>query len=136
VTFAAYKVPEIAESLAGAVRRGIRVVLVLESDSISGGKVDFDPLPHLLCNLATGAELYVWPLEQRHRDARGRHGSLHAKFAVADRRRLFVSSANLTEYAFNLNIELGVMLAGGSGPPEAARHVDELIRLGTLRRVS
>jgi hypothetical protein len=43
-----------------------------------------------------------------------------------------VSSANLTEFAFNLNIELGILVSGGHAPAEAARHVDELIRLGVV----
>ena len=135
VTFAAYKVPEVADALADAVRRGVRVVFVLESDAASGGKVDFDPLPHLVGELADAVEAYEWPVAERVRDVRGRHGTLHAKFAVADRHRLLVSSANLTEFAFNLNIELGVMLTGGTAPAEAAGHVDRMIRLGVFCRL-
>lgn len=75
----------------------------------------------------------MWPKEHRLKDERGRIGSLHAKFAVADRVRLLVSSANLTEFAFNLNMELGVLISGGHGPHEAAKHIDELLRTGVLR---
>lgn len=132
VTFAAYKVPAVADALAAAERRGVRVVFVLESDGGNGGKLDFDPLPHLRASGLQRAEVYTWPQEHRLRDERGRFGSLHAKFAVADRLRLLVSSANLTEFAFNLNIELGVIVTGGHAPAEAARHLDELIRLGVL----
>jgi len=136
VTFAAYKVPEVVEAIGAAVRRGVRVVFVLESDSVSGGKVDFDPLPHLLGGAAQHVEVFVWPLHERRRDARGRHGTLHAKFAVADRRRLLISSANLTADAFDLNIELGILLTGGTAPEEAAAQVDGLVRLGVLQRNS
>lgn len=135
VTFAAYKVPEVAEALADATRRGVRVVIVLETDVASGGKVDFDPLPHLAGEMADAVEAYVWPVAERATDSRGRHGTLHAKFAVADRHRLLVSSANLTEFAFNLNIELGIMLTGGAAPAEAAGHVDHMIRMGVFRRL-
>ncbi|UWE16603.1 DISARM system phospholipase D-like protein DrmC [Herbaspirillum huttiense] len=134
VTFAAYKVPAVADALAMAERRGVRVVFVLEIDERNGGKVDFNPLPHLRASGLRQAEVYSWPQELRMRDERGRFGSLHAKFAVADRERLLVSSANLTEFAFNLNIELGVMVTGGHGPAEAVRQLDELIRLGVLRQ--
>lgn len=134
VTFAAYKVPEVAEALADAARRKVRLVFVLETDAASGGKVDFDPLPHLAGELADAAEVYAWPMAERAKDARGRHGTLHAKFAVADRRRLLVSSANLTEFAFNLNIELGVLLTGGAAPAEAAGHVDRMVQLGVFCR--
>ena len=47
---------------------------------------------------------YRWPLERRPRDDEGRHGSLHAKCAVADRELLLISSANLTHYALSLNM--------------------------------
>ena len=134
VTFAAYKVPDVATAIHAALCRGVRVVLVLEQDEVSGGKVSFDPLPFLHGEASLSAEVYGWPLTQRKRDERGRYGSLHAKFAVADRQRLLVSSANLTEFAFDLNIELGVLLFGGSAPGEAVDHIDELIRLGVLRQ--
>ena len=62
--------------------------------------------------------------------------SLHAKFAVTDSERLLVSSANLTEHAFELNIELGVLLTGGKAPEEATSHIDTLVRLGILHRQS
>lgn len=133
VTFAAYKVPAVAHALGTAEGRGVRVVFVVERDEDNGGKVNFDPVPHLRASGLQRAEVYMWPQERRLRDERGRYGSLHAKFAVADRTRLLVSSANLTEFAFNLNIELGVLVTGGHVPAEAARHVDELIRQGVLR---
>jgi cardiolipin synthase len=132
VAFAAYRVPAVAAALQAALARGIRVVFVLETDD--SGKVSFDPLPVLQGGGALAAEVYYWPQNMRKRDLRGRHGTLHAKFAVADRERLLVSSANLTEFAFELNIELGVLLRGGTAPTEAAEHVDELIRRGVLCR--
>lgn len=46
--------------------------------------------------------MYVWPLDKRPKDGAGRHGSLHAKCAVADEAAAFTSSANLTKYALNL----------------------------------
>ena len=137
VTFAAYRVPEVADALGDAVARGVRVVFVLESSEAGkGGKVDFDPLPHLTTGAPGSMEVYAWPASQRPRDAQGRHGTLHAKFAVADRRQLLVSSANLTEFAFTLNIELGVLLTGGTGPAEVAGQVDQMIRLGVFQRVA
>lgn len=132
VTFAAYKVPAVADALAAAERRGVRVVCILESDEGNGGKLDFDPLPHLRASGLRRAEVYIWPQERRVRDERGRFGSLHAKFAISDRTRLLVSSANLTQFAFNLNIELGVTVIGGRAPADAANQVDELIRTRVL----
>ena len=135
VTFTAYKVPEIAQALAAASQRGVDVRIITESDVASGGKVEFDPIPHLAPELFDQIEVYGWPVAERPRDAAGRHGSLHAKFAVSDRSRLLVSSANFTDYAFNLNVELGVLITGGPAPVQAAAHIDQMIRLGKLRRV-
>lgn len=134
VAFAAYRVPEVAAAIRAAVVRQVRVVFVLETEGGVGGKVNFDPLPFLLPDGSLAVEVYHWPVERRKRDDRGRYGTLHAKFAVADRSRLLVSSANLTEYAFDLNIEMGVLLSGGSAPADAAAHVEEMIRRGTLER--
>ena len=134
VTFAAYRVPFVAAAIQAARRRGVRVVLVMETEESSAGKVSFDGLPFLQDANETPLEVYVWPLGMRTRDARGRHGSLHAKFAVADKSKLLVSSANLTEYAFELNMELGVLLSGGVAPAQAANHIEGLIRLGVLQR--
>lgn len=134
VTFAAYRVPAVATALDAAMRRGVRVVFVLESDD--SGKVSFDPLASLSAGGASTAEVFCWPQHKRKRDERGRHGTLHAKFAVADRQHLLVSSANLTEFAFELNIELGVLLTGGAAAGAATDHLESLIRTGVLQRQS
>jgi len=52
---------------------------------------------------------------------------------LVDGERLFVSSANLTEFALTLNIELGVLLSGGAAPRQMERNLTELIRTGVLR---
>ena len=65
----------------------------------------------------------------------GKPASLHAKCAVADGRILFISSANLTEYAMALNMELGVLINGGELPGRVVDHFGRLIENGTLRRM-
>lgn len=72
--------------------------------------------------------IYAWPLDKRVVDAQGRHGSLHAKCAMADQAMAFISSANLTEYALRLNMELGMLVKGGSLPRELAAHLRGLIQ--------
>ena len=62
-------------------------------------------------------------------------GILHVKCAVADGRWLFLSSANLTEYAFTINMELGVLVTGGSLPGQVQEHFDRLIANNLLCRV-
>ncbi|MFD4030960.1 hypothetical protein ACFWVP_10590 [Streptomyces sp. NPDC058637] len=52
---------------------------------------------------------------------------------VADRRVLFLGSANLTESAARRAIEAGVLVRGGDAPRRAAEHVEELQRRGVLQ---
>ena len=81
------------------------------------------------------ARLYVWPIHQRPVSPAGRHGSLHAKVAVAGGRALLISSANLTEIAMTLNMELGVLVQGGDLPAQVEQPFVRLIEMGTLEPV-
>ena len=107
VSFAVYKVEAIAEALVKAAGRGVKIAIYLETPDASEGKVAFDTIRALGDQVARQAKIYVWPLEKRPVSAGGRHGSLHAKIALADRRSMLVSSANLTQYAMTLNMEMG-----------------------------
>jgi phosphatidylserine/phosphatidylglycerophosphate/cardiolipin synthase-like enzyme len=54
---------------------------------------------------------------------------------VADSRRLFVSSANLTEYAFSINMEPWVLMTGGRLPGQVEALFDSLITEGELAAI-
>jgi phosphatidylserine/phosphatidylglycerophosphate/cardiolipin synthase-like enzyme len=54
-------------------------------------------------------------------------GILHVKCVIADARWLFLSSANLTEYAFSTNMELGELITGGDLPARAEGHFQRLL---------
>ena len=124
VTFAAYRVPLVSGALRAAIARGVRLQLVLEDREVSEGKVTFDPWPALAAAGLRGAEVFVWPIDQRPRDERGRHGTLHAKGLVVDDRMAFITSANMTEDALNINMELGVALH----VPHAVRQIADQLR--------
>ena len=132
VTFAAYRIPRVWASLLAATRRGVDLTIVLESS----GKVAFDPMVAIGADLMLAASVYAWPAEARPRDEAGHFGSLHVKCAVADDKHLLVSSANLTDFALELNMELGVSLRGGELPRRVADHLRYLIRAGILRPMS
>jgi phosphatidylserine/phosphatidylglycerophosphate/cardiolipin synthase-like enzyme len=132
VSFVAYKVPYVCRAIAGAARRGVSVRLILEDPEVSQGKVAFAALTALGPDVAAHSQVYVWPVERRTRGADGRYGSLHAKCAVADRTCLLLSSANLTEHALTLNLELGLLLTGGSLPSRVDSFFDFLIHSRTL----
>lgn len=136
VSFVAYKVPVVATAIAAAARRGVSVRLVLEDAEVSQGRVAFDALNAFGPEVAARAQVYVWPADKRATDPGGRHGSLHAKCAVADTSWLLISSANLTEHAFNLNIELGVLIKGGDLPSRAESYWTSLIQSHVLKAVT
>lgn len=82
-----------------------------------------------------GQTLYTWPYDHRPETGAGKRASLHAKCAVADGQRLLVSSANLTEYAFTKNIELGLLVEGGDVPERVHKHLEALISQRVLRPI-
>jgi len=75
--------------------------------------------------------LWHWPRAQRTEEG----AKMHAKIAVADRRVLLVSSANLTQSGVGRNIEAGLLVRGGTAPRRAAEHIAELTASGVLARL-
>lgn len=136
VSYATYQMPQLLEKLASAVDRGVAVDLVLE---FHGDRADqpqtWDPVKGLGGKLPDGVRVYEWPVELREMTEWGKVGYLHVKCAVADGRQAFVSSANLTVYAMEMNMELGVVVRGGEVPGRIARHFAALIDEGILQRV-
>lgn len=130
VTYAAYRAERALAEIAHASRRGVSVNFVLELGQHSGGKVSFDLLAQFK-NAVPLARIYYWPLDRRRRNDRGGYGSMHAKSVIADRHLALVSSANLTDHALDLNIELGFVV-GRSVAERLAIHFDQLIVQGEL----
>src|SRR5262249_35573086 len=109
VSFAVYRAEAIIQAIGDAARRGIAITICIETPGASEGKIAYDALKALGSDVIERARIFTWPLDQRPRSPDGRHGSLHAKVAVADGKITLISSANLTEYAMNLNMELGIL---------------------------
>lgn len=132
VTFAAYKIPVLNDALLAAARRGVDISLIFESPD--AGKITFAAARAVGKELEALCNVYVWPPDKRPKDAAGRYGSLHAKCAVADRKTALISSANLTEYALNLNMELGLLVRGGDLPDQVVEHLRHLMDENVLVR--
>jgi phosphatidylserine/phosphatidylglycerophosphate/cardiolipin synthase-like enzyme len=109
-----------------AARRGVEIYLIFESSD--AGKTAFAAIEAMGEELEALSSVYLWPLDKRPKDAAGRHGSLHAKCAAADGADLLVSSANLTEFALNINMELGVHVRGGDLPNRVVEHLRQLMQ--------
>ena len=134
VSFAVYKIPAIIEALMGAATRGVVIRICIEAPEPSGQKMAYDTIRALGPAVARAAQIYLWPTDRRPADEYGHTGTLHAKCAVADRRILFLSSANLTDYALNLNMELGVLITGGPAPTTVSAQFERMIAEGILQR--
>ena len=120
VSYAAYQVPAIAAALDAVSARGVRVDLILESpEHLDGGG-----------GAAAYAKyrIYHWPADHREpRDAK-----LHAKAIIVDGRDVLLTSANMTNAAYDKNIELGLLCRGGSTALRVQKHFDALIARGVL----
>ena len=135
VSFAVYKVPMVAAALRRAGRRGVGIDVVVETQEASGGKMSFDGWTDLAAGAEGVCRLWTWANDRRPIASSGQVASLHAKCAVADSARLLVSSANLTEFAQQLNMELGVLIRGGELPERVQRHFDVLMSKEELVRI-
>lgn len=135
VSFAVYKAQAITKALVKAAQRNVTISIYLETPSASEGKITFDTIGALGQQIAQHARIYVWPLQKRDVTADGRHGSLHAKIALADGRVMLISSANLTEYAMTLNMEMGILVRGGTLPLQVEMHLKQLVEQGIFELV-
>ena len=120
VSYAAYQMPSIIAALDKAAARGVRVDLILESAEFlegGGGAAAY-----------ARYRTYQWPIEQREPpDAK-----LHAKAVIVDARDVLLTSANMTNAAYDKNIELGVLCRGGTTAQRIQRHFESLISRGVL----
>jgi phosphatidylserine/phosphatidylglycerophosphate/cardiolipin synthase-like enzyme len=135
VSYAVYRIPRIREALVAAASRRVAIRLIVETPNRVEGQGEYDCLLALGDNVASACSVYYWPQENRPKDNNGKIGILHVKCAVADGHWLFLSSANLTEYAFTINMELGVLVTGGKLPGQVERHFERLMGAGQLVRV-
>lgn len=126
VSFALSRAERVVHALREATTRGVRVRILVESAEESEGRLSYDQIARLVAGLPD-AKVYIWPTENRARNDRGIAGVVHAKCAVADRQRLFLSSANLTEAALTINMELGALLDAPGLATRAAEHFEALV---------
>ena len=113
--------PEAAAALEAAAARGVSVNLILESaENLDGGGG-----AHAYAKYRT----YQWPADRREPpDAK-----LHAKAVIIDSRDVLLTSANMTNAAYDKNIELGVLCRGGAVARQVQAHFDALIARGVLK---
>jgi phosphatidylserine/phosphatidylglycerophosphate/cardiolipin synthase-like enzyme len=135
ITFAAAKIKRLTDELWKAAQRGVKIRLILEFEESSEGQLSFDAMKAFPPALIKAVNVYHWPVEKRDRNQAGRPGKLHAKMAVIDEAAL-VSSANLTDDAFNRNLEIGVLIKNPEFLISTKSYLESLIAEGTLSRLT
>ena len=121
-SFVAYEVESVVEAMSRAIDRGVEVSILLESSERYGGDLSVDSID-VMRNALPGAKLYYW----KNKGEEFVGAKVHAKVVVADASVCFVSSANLTGYAMDKNMEAGVLVRGGDVPDRLHRHLEALV---------
>ena len=117
---------------------GLRVTILLNIQRARGDTTAEDQLVRRFTDQFWGKD---WPgsskpavyYDPRSLDPSGPSGVLHAKAVVVDDEAVFVTSANLTEAAFDRNIELGVLIRHRILASSVANHFQALIDNRHLR---
>jgi len=132
VSYAVYSIPNIQDAIVRAVKRGVTITVIVETPNKLDVQNEYSNLQALGEDVARCSTVYYWPKENRKADSTGKIGILHVKCAIGDGNQLFLSSANLTKYAFSLNMELGVLINGGRVPNQIERIFDRMIEAGII----
>jgi len=127
VSYAVFNVPRLVDAINGSVARGVDVLLILEFEGAQGEQT-YNPLTALR-GISANVHVYHWPYAKRPQAASdGKRGFIHVKAAVADEKVAIISSANITAYGLEANMELGLVVHGDEIPRRIARHFRQLVK--------
>jgi len=129
-SFVAYDISTLVKAFNAACDRGVRVSMLLESSQDHGGSINIDVIGKM-STLVPVARLYAW----REKAEPFSDGRVHAKVAVADASMCFITSANLTGFAMERNMEAGVLISGGSIPKLLDNHLHSLVDTNVISRI-
>jgi cardiolipin synthase len=135
ITFAAYRVARLSATLCAAQARGVKITLLLETAVDSDGQLSNNALDAFSDLRLDQIEVLQWPKANRSLNSAGKPGKLHAKCAVVDD-AVVISSANLTDDAFNRNMEMGVVAHDARLAESMRQHFRELKNTGILKVIS
>lgn len=129
-SFVAYKVDSLIQALNSACDRGVQLFLLLESSIDDGGSIEIDVIAKMK-KVIPMAHVYAW----KDKAIEFEGGRVHAKVAVADKSACFITSANLTGYAMEKNMELGLLINGGTIPGLISEHLKALVDTKVLNEI-
>ncbi len=128
-------IDRIQQALLEALDRGVEVSMLFETPRDSNGQLRDSKVGEFDRDLLRRAVVYRWPIEKRDRDHWGNVALMHAKLAIADRRLLLVTSANLSSAALERHIEVGILVEGGSQPGWLAERLEALVRARVIEPI-
>lgn len=129
-SFVAYDVSTIVKALNAANDRGVVISMLLELSQDHGGSITFDAIGRMR-ELVPSVRMYTWVNKTEGYEG----GRVHAKVAVADVAVCFITSANLTGFAMERNMEAGVLIMGGGLPRLMHDHLRSLIDTNVVSSV-
>jgi phosphatidylserine/phosphatidylglycerophosphate/cardiolipin synthase-like enzyme len=118
VAFAPYQLTPIHKALQEAAQRGVYLNFILTTGEEKESKITCNALKAISPEVEKKTYVYHWPEANRPKSSKNKIGSLFAKCAVADKKIAFISCANLANYDFKLNMEMGVRIEGGPLPDQ------------------
>jgi phosphatidylserine/phosphatidylglycerophosphate/cardiolipin synthase-like enzyme len=133
VSFVAYKVDSIIQSIRNAIGRNVTINILLELSKEHGGRIDNQDSVAMMKPLFPTANIFTWSHDNES-TAGNITGAVHAKCAVADGNIAFITSANLTTAAMDKNMELGVLVKGGYLPLKLHQHLESLVLSNIIKR--
>ncbi len=133
VSFVAYQVDSIISALRRAIDRKVQIEVLFENSSEHGGRINHDSAS-VLRELLSKVNIYTWSSGKK--AGRDCLGAVHAKCALADGELAFITSANLTKAAMEINMEAGVLVKGGDLPARLQDHLNALIATKIVERVN
>lgn len=131
VSYVFYNASSIVEGLNEGTGRGVSVRILLESSVEHGGAVSGDGI-RAMHQAVPKAEIFIWNPVEKVQSVGSLTASVHAKCAVADHHIAFVTSANLTSAAMERNMELGILVRGGTTPHRLHDHLNALVHTRTI----
>lgn len=134
-SFSFYKIREVFLGLEKSIARGVNITLLLETPQSSHYKITHDPMGDFSEDFKSKVSFYIWPHKNRLIPGGDQTGSLHAKFILQDNQRLFITSANLTQYAMDRNIELGVIIEDKYVIEKLQDQLNALISSNVIKRI-
>jgi cardiolipin synthase A/B len=135
VSFAVYRIPNVGQALVRAAQRGVQLTVIVETPNKIEGEGEYSTIQALGQGVAGCSSVYYWPKENRPLSETGKVGLLHVKCVVADNNWLCLSSANLTQQAFTINMELGILIHGGTMPGLVSQQFLQLVQNGQFKKI-